>query len=166
MRDLVSALVGATRRIFAVGMLLLLIFYVFGVLFTLFFKDLQEDGYTEEDYFSRLDVTFFTLFQFMTLDSWSGVTKDILVPFPWAWIPIFTFIVVSSFVVINLVIAVICESVNEVQRQKIEQNIEQINSMVSHIEDSKVDIMHLESKMDEMRDLILELKKDIKEHKD
>ena len=143
MKNLVTALVGATRRIVAVALLLLLIFYIFGVVFTLLFKDLQEDGYSEEDYFSRLDKTLYTLFQFMTLDSWSAITKEVMVPYPWAWLPIFTFILVSSFVVINLFIAVICESVGEVQRQEMQQNVLQINSMLSMVEDKKADEISL-----------------------
>eukprot|EP00551_Chaetoceros_affinis_P016575 CAMPEP_0203705600 /NCGR_PEP_ID=MMETSP0091-20130426/50393_1 /ASSEMBLY_ACC=CAM_ASM_001089 /TAXON_ID=426623 /ORGANISM="Chaetoceros affinis, Strain CCMP159" /LENGTH=249 /DNA_ID=CAMNT_0050581065 /DNA_START=95 /DNA_END=844 /DNA_ORIENTATION=- len=167
MRNLVAALVGATRRLFAVGLLLLLIFYIFAVVFTNIFKDLQEDGYTEEDYFSRLDKTFFTLFQFMTLDSWSGVTKEIMVEYPWAWLPICAFIVVSSFVVINLFIAVICDSVAEVQRRDMEENLNQINSMLSMVEEKKeYDLRQLEDKIDELRELIMELRNERKQHSD
>ncbi len=166
MRNLVSALMVATKKIFAVGMLLLLIFYVFGVIFTLLFKDLQEDGYTEEDYFSRIDKTFFTLFQFMTLDGWSDITNQILVPYPWAWLPIFTFILISSFVVINLFIAVICDSVAEVQRREFEQNIQQINSKLSMVEDNKVsEIEFLEDKIDNLHELIKALRNDMKDLK-
>ena len=167
MRNLVAALVGATRRLFAVALLLLLIFYIFAVIFTNIFKDLYEDGYTNEDYFSRLDKTFFTLFQFMTLDGWSDVTKEVMAEYPWAWMPISVFIVVSSFVVINLFIAVICDSVAEVQRRDMEQNLMQINSMLSMVEDKKdQDITLLEDKIDELRELIMELRNEKKQHSD
>lgn len=167
MRNLVSALVDATKKIFAVGMLLLLIFYTFGVIFTLLFKDLQEDGYTEEDYFSRLDITLFTLFQFMTLDGWSDITKEILIAYPWAWLPIFTFILMSSFVVINLFIAVICDSVAEVQRREFEQNIMEINSKLSMVEDTNAaEINDLERKIDQLQEIILNLSNDLKKHLD
>lgn len=165
MRNLVTALLDATKRIFAVGMLLLLIFYMFGVIFTLLFKDLQEDGYTADDYFSRLDITFFTLFQFLTLDSWSYVTKQVMVAYPWAWAPICTFIALTSFLVINLVIAVICDSVAEVQRRELEQNIMQINSIISNVESRAAEITNLENKVDDLQKLIEELRKDIKSHK-
>ncbi len=136
-------------------------------MFTLFFKDLKEDGYLDEDYFSRLDVTFFTLFQFLTLDSWSSLTREIMVPYPWAWAPICLFIAVTSFVVINLVIAVICESVGEVERQEMEQNIQQLNSMISNVEEAKaLELAALEDKIDQLQMMIEELRKDLKFHKD
>jgi len=170
MRNLVTALIGATRKIFAVGMLLLLIFYVFAVSFTLVFKDLYEDGYTAEDYFSRLDKTFFTLFQLMTLDSWSYITKQVMVVFPWSWFPIMTFIMVSSFVVINLVIAVICDAVSEVQRIEIEETVQQINSMVSTVSKKQgyardMDIAMLENKIDDLQQIIQELRAEMKSQK-
>jgi len=48
---------------------MLLVFYIFGVMFTQLFQSSYEDGVTDVDYFSSLDRTFFTLFQLMTLDS-------------------------------------------------------------------------------------------------
>ena len=166
MRNLVSALLGATKRISAVAMLLLIIFYIFGVVFTLLFKDLQEDGYTEDDYFSRLDITFFTLFRFMTMD-WSYVTQQVMVAFPWAWAPIIAFIILTSFIVINLVIAVICESVGEVQRMEMEENLMQMNSMVTNTEEQKAEeIKHLEKKIDNLQQLIEELRYEMKQHKE
>ncbi len=167
MRNLVSALVVATKKIFAVAMLLLLIFYTSGVIFTLLFKDLKEDGYTEEDYFSRLDITLFTLFQFMTLDGWSDITKEVLTAYHWAWIPICTFILISSFVVINLFIAVICDSVAEVQRREFEHNIMQINSKLSMVEDNKAaEIFELEYKVEQLQEMIIGLRNDLRQRND
>lgn len=163
-RNLVSALIGATGRIVAVQLLLLIIFYIFGVIFTLLFKDLQEDGYTDEDYFSRLDITFFTLFQFLTMDAWTEIAKQVMVPYPWAWAPICTFIILTSFVVINLVIAVICESVGEVQRQEMEQNLMQMNSMITTAEEHKTtDMIQLEKKVDRLQGIIEELRNEIRQ---
>jgi len=152
MKDLVSALMKSTSRIFTVEILLVLFFYVFGVIFTQLFKNLYEEGYTTEDYFSRLDKTFFTLFQLMTLDSWSDITKQVMQVFPFAWAPIIIFIVISSFVVINLVIAVICDSVSEVQKIEFESHIERINSIAS--ERSQIGLRELELKLDKVTALV------------
>lgn len=132
LRDLVTALLGVMPRMAAIAVLLLIIFYIFAVMFTDLFGDLYGKGLTEEDYFSRLDLSLFTQFGMMTLD-WAGVAREIMnieeckvgfegcdcateeanceKTFTWAWIPIITFVMISSFIVFNLVIAVICDAV-------------------------------------------------------
>lgn len=57
LKNLVLALFGVMPRMFAIGLLLMLVSYIFAVMFTQLFKDLYEDGLTDEDYFGRLDNT-------------------------------------------------------------------------------------------------------------
>lgn len=97
---------------FAIWLLLCLISYIFAVMFTQLFKNLYETGATgDTDYFGRMDKTFFTLFQIMTLDAWADIARDAMTVYPWAWLPIITYVIVTGFVVVNLVIAVICDAV-------------------------------------------------------
>ena len=50
----------------------------------------------------------FTLFTVMTLEGWvDGVTKPIMEHHPYAWIYFFIFIVVTTFMVLNLFIGVV-----------------------------------------------------------
>jgi len=106
LKDLIMALIGVIPKMFAIGILLALVFYIFGVMFTQLFHNAYEDGLTEVDYFSTLHLSFFTLFQLMTLENWSYKTRDLMHAHPYAWLPMIVFILVSSFIVINLVIAV------------------------------------------------------------
>ena len=106
LKALVQALIGVIPKMFAIGILLALVFYIFGVMFTQLFRDAYADGLTEVDYFSSLHRSFFTLFQLMTLENWSYITRDLMTAHPFAWLPMMVFILVSSFIVINLVIAV------------------------------------------------------------
>jgi hypothetical protein len=63
MKNLVTALFGVLPRMAAIIFLLCMIFYIFGVMMTQLFGDLYPDGDTEVNYFTRLDNSFFTLFQ-------------------------------------------------------------------------------------------------------
>ena len=148
MRDLVLALMNVIPHMFAIGLLLLLIFYIFAVMFTELFKSLYADGVTSEDYFSRLDYTFFTLFQLMTMDSWSSITKEVMAVYSWAWLPFITFVVISSFIIINLVIAVICDAVAELQRNELEAQVKRINSDMA--EKEEISLIKLENKIDRL----------------
>ena len=112
LQNLIVALFGVVPRMAAIGLLLLLIFFIFAILMTSMWKDLWFDGDTSQDYFSRLDATFFTLFQIMTLDEWAGIAREVMVVQHWAWLPIITFVIITAFVVINLIIAVICDAIS------------------------------------------------------
>jgi hypothetical protein len=96
----------------AIGLMLFLIFYIFAVMFTQLFKDLYKDELTDYDYFSRIDGTFFTLFQIMTLDNWADVARQVIAVFTWAWVPFIAFVIISGFIVVNLIIAVICDAIS------------------------------------------------------
>ena len=98
-------------RMLAIGLLLFLVSYIFAVMFTQLFKDLYP-VHISEDYFGRIDDTFFTLFQIMTLDAWSDIAREVMVVYKWAWLPFVVFVIVTGFVVVNLIIAVICDAIS------------------------------------------------------
>jgi len=97
---------------FAIGILLLLVSYIYAVMCTQLFKDLYDRQLTDEDYFGRMDRTFFTLFQLMTLDSWTDVAREVMAVYSWAWMPIGSYVIITGFVVVNLIIAVICDAIS------------------------------------------------------
>ena len=155
MKEIVEALIKVQPRIFAIACLLFLVFYIYAVLMTTLFKPLYADGYLDEDYFGRLDKSFFTLFQLMTLDSWSYITKQCEEAYPWAWIPFVSFVTISSFTVINLVIAVICDAVSELQNMRVEEQLKQAESNISEKNDTT--IKHLENSIEELKELVEKL---------
>jgi hypothetical protein len=67
LRDLTEAMVSVMPRMLTIGGFLFLIMCIFAVLLTTLFRTAYQDGFTDEDYFSRLDLTFFTLFQMITM---------------------------------------------------------------------------------------------------
>jgi Ion transport protein len=111
MRNLVLALGNVMPRMAAISVLLLLIFYIYAVCFTQLFGDLYANGALDANYFGRMDNTFFTLFQIMTLDSWNPISQQLMAEISWAWLPMLSFVIISAFIVVNLVIAVICGAV-------------------------------------------------------
>jgi hypothetical protein len=116
MRNLVLALFSVIPRMIAIFLLLTLVSYIFAVMMTQLWKDLYIDGHTGDiDYFGRIDNTFLTLFQIMTLDAWSDVARQVMMVYTWGWLPIIFYIIIAGFVVVNLVIAVICDAVSALQ---------------------------------------------------
>ena len=67
-----------------------------------------------------MDLTFLTLFHIMTLDSWSTILNKLMIGNIWVWVPMILFFMISSFIVVNLIIAVICNVVAKLYNEKIE----------------------------------------------
>lgn len=113
MRNLVQALISIIPRLGAITALLLLIFYIFGVLFTELFGDLDLSG----EYFTRLDYSLLTLFTMMTME-WSDIARECMAQVSWAWVPFVSFIMITGFIVFNLIIAVVCDAVAVLEENK------------------------------------------------
>lgn len=113
MRNLVMALFDIMPRLGAITALLLLIFYIFAVLFTQLFGELELSG----DYFNRLDHSLLTLFVMMTME-WADIARECMDQLWWAWAPFVIFIMITGFIVFNLIIAVVCDAVAVIENKE------------------------------------------------
>lgn len=109
LRRVVEALVKAVPGILSIGALLLLLFYVCGVMATMLFKD------TFPEEFGSLSASLFSLFQIMTLDNWSAIARGMLDVHPWAPVFFVPYILLSAFTVLNLFIAVIVDAMQHLR---------------------------------------------------
>jgi hypothetical protein len=112
LRELIMAIGNVMPRIYAIGMLLLLVFYIFAVLFTELFGDLE----LSKNYFGSLDAALFTCMELMTLE-WAEIARETMRLKTWAWLPFLGFISVTGFIVFNLIVAVVCDAVKVVDQQ-------------------------------------------------
>jgi voltage-gated sodium channel len=110
LRVLALTLLKVIPKMLALVTMMLLLFYIFAVIFTNLFYDLYDEGQTSEDYFSRLDITAFTLFTMMTLDGWSNIAREVMAVHGWAWIFFLAFIIVSVVVLFHLMMAICLEA--------------------------------------------------------
>jgi voltage-gated sodium channel len=102
MRRVVSTLLGALPGLGAIAVLLSLIYYVFAVIATRIFGD------AFPDWFGTIADSLYTLFQVMTLESWSmGISRPVMEEFPYAWLFFVPFILIATFTFLNLFIAII-----------------------------------------------------------
>jgi voltage-gated sodium channel len=106
MRKVVGGLLSSLPGLGSVFGLIMIIFYVASVIATnLFHKDFPE-------WFGSLSTSAFTLFQVMTLESWAdGIARPVMEHFPYAWVFFILFILIATFIVFNLFIAVIVDSI-------------------------------------------------------
>lgn len=110
LRFVIEAMLHALPGLGAIAGLLALIFYVSAVIATNLF------GADHPDWFGSLPESLYTLFQLMTLDSWSsGVARPVMEVHPWAWLFFVPFILMATFVMLNLFVAVIVNTMQEMQ---------------------------------------------------
>ena len=105
LKRVVSGLLSALPGMGSIVLLLALIFYVFAVISTKLFKD------AFPEWFGSIGESSYTLFQIMTLESWSmGIVRPVMEQFPYAWVLFVPFIVATAFTVLNLFIGVIVDA--------------------------------------------------------
>ena len=85
-----------------------LFYYVYGIIGTSLF------GQRFPDWFGTLGTSVYSLFQVMTLESWSmGIARPVIAVFPYAWIYFVSYILITSFIVMNIVVGIVLNSINE-----------------------------------------------------
>jgi voltage-gated sodium channel len=108
LRRVVGAFLHAIPGLFGVIAVMAVFFYTAGVLATVLF------GTTHPQWFGSLGHSLFTLFQIMTLESWSmGVVRPVMESHPWAWAFFVPFIVIATFTILNLFIGIIVSTMQE-----------------------------------------------------
>ncbi|SJM62870.1 ion transporter [Gulosibacter sp. 10] len=109
LRRIAAAIIKAIPGIGAIAALMAIVFYVAAVMATSLFGD------EFPELFGTLPASLLSLFQIMTLDSWStGVMRPIMEVHPNAWLFFMPFILVSAFVMLNLFIAIIVDTMSNI----------------------------------------------------
>jgi voltage-gated sodium channel len=108
LRRVVAAFLHAIPGLMGVMAVMMIFFYVAAVLTTKLF------GATHPEWFGNIGASLYTLFQIMTLESWSmGIVRPVLATHPWAWAFFVPFIVIATFTILNLFIGIIVSTMQE-----------------------------------------------------
>ena len=104
------ALLASLPGMGSIVMLMGLLFYVAAVMATqLFGQDFPE-------WFGSIGASLYTLFQVMTLESWSmGIVRPVMEQYPLAWVFFVPYILIATFMMLNLFIAVIVNAMQDAQ---------------------------------------------------
>jgi len=143
MRTIVSALLGAIPGIFSISIMLLLFFYVFSIMAT----DIFGDAFPQ--WFGTLGESMYTLFQIMTLESWSmGIVRPVMEVFPLAWIFFVIYILVVTFVMINLFIGIIVDAIFTIKDdEKQEKKLNDIEKLQVEVRELKEIIINMDKRL-------------------
>ena len=134
LRRVVTAFLHAIPGLVSVIGLMGVLFYVAAVMATGFF------GQSHPQWFGHLGQSFYTLFQIMTLESWSmGIVRPIMETHPWAWMFFIPFIVFATFTTLNLFIGVIVSTMQEIGTQQ--ENVAEVAANKDQSIEEELDAM-------------------------
>ncbi len=139
LRAIIESLLRALPGMGWTALLLVLVFYIFAVMGTMLFRE------EFPEYWGNLGLSLFSLFQIMTLESWStGVARPMMESYPLIWIYFVPFILISSFMVLNLFIAIIVTATQSIhhdeeaeQHQALLSELKTINQRLERLENSR-----------------------------
>ena len=113
MRKIVSALISVIPGMLSIAALMSLFFYIFAIMAT----QLYSEKFPQ--WFGTLGESFYTLFQIMTLESWSmGIVRPVMEVYPLAWTFFVPFIFVVTFVMINLIVAIVVDAMSIINKKE------------------------------------------------
>ena len=151
MRRVVGALLSALPGLGSIALVLLLVFYVFGVIATHLF------GEAFPDWFGHLGRSLYTLFQVMTLESWSmGIARPVMQESPFAWVFFIIFILFATFTMLNLFIAIIVNAMQtftESEHKATEGLVENVGQSME--QELHAEVLSLRQEIRELRGLLL-----------
>jgi voltage-gated sodium channel len=108
LRKVVAAFIHAIPGLSGVMAVMSIFFYTAGVLATRLFSE------THPEWFGTLGRSLYSLFQVMTLESWSmGIVRPLMESHPWAWAFFVPFIIIATFTILNLFIGIIVSTMQE-----------------------------------------------------
>ncbi|MCR8548429.1 ion transporter [Salipiger sp. P9] len=140
LRRVVEGFVSALPGMGSVFLLMGVIFYIASVIATKLF------GTSFPEWFGTLGISAYTLFQIMTLESWSmGIVRPVMEVHPEAWMFFVPFILITTFAVVNLVVGLIVNSMQEAHA------VEEVAATEDYRDEVITRLRAIEARLDERR---------------
>lgn len=121
LRLIVAALVRSIPSVGHVMMLMSIVAYIYAIMGHQLFH--QHDP----EHWGTLGRSLLTLFNITTLDNWTQIMNAAMEHHPWSWVYFVSFVVVGTFVVINLFIAIIINSLDDAKRSHLQEGLEPVS---------------------------------------
>ena len=122
-------ILGIARSLAPIGAMAALTFfvlYIYGIVGWLLYAD------HDPEHFGNIGRALLTLFQILTLEGWNDVLDTEMELYSWSWIYFVSFVLIATFVVLNVVIAIIVNSMDEVRAMELERERKELVAAALH----------------------------------
>ena len=147
---------GIARSLAPIGGMAALTFfvlYMYGMLGWILYAD------HDPDRFGNIGRALLTLFQILTLEGWNEVLDKQMEYSSWAWVYFVSFVLIGTFVVLNVVIAIIVNSMDEVRAMELErERTELVAAALNEGEDDRLHerLQSLRGALDELEQALVD----------
>jgi len=144
LRLIVSTLVRSIPSMGHIILLMSIIFYIYAIAgFHLFHEH-------DPEHWRSLPIALLTLFRVVTLEDWTDVMYIAMEMDPWAWIYFVSFVVLGTFVIINLFIAVVLNNLEEAKQEQLRemQKPASKNEIIRELKETQSALARLQARLE------------------
>lgn len=146
LRSLINALLKAIPRMGYIGLLMFIIFYIYGAMGSMFFADIDETLWGD------VAISMLTLFRVATFEDWTDVMYATMEVYPLSWFYYLTFIFLTAFVFLNMMIGSILEVMGEerntLQTEQAHAEREKMSEQLNVMQEQLTELKTLMTKRD------------------
>ena len=145
LRVIVSALVRAIPSVGHVMVLMAIVVYIYAIMGYHLFSE------HDPKHWGSLGLAVLTLFEIITLEGWIEVMDSVRGVYPLAWLYFISFIVVGTFVVINMVIGIIINSLEEAKNSapRDPERPTPMDELLREVRETRAALRRIEGRLDE-----------------
>ncbi|WP_292158273.1 ion transporter [Brevundimonas sp.] len=160
LKRVVGALISALPGMGSIVLLIGLIFYVASVMATKLF------GADFPQWFGSIPASAYSLFQIMTLESWSmGIVRPVMEVQPYAWMFFVPFILSTTFTMLNLFIGIVVNAMQaeheeeaKAERHRLEEDLRQASEERQQVHaEEMADLAALRAEISDLRQAMTDL---------
>lgn len=131
LRMILDGLMDSVAKLAWTSIFFFVMYYIYAIIGIDFF------GEVYPGWFGDIWVAMFTLFQIMTFEGWTIIAEEVMKTHPMAWIYFISFILIVSYILINLIVGVIVSSLREKVNDEINRDNESIEQLCREIDEIK-----------------------------
>ena len=143
LRLIVTTLIRSIPSMFNVIALLSIIFYVYAVAGYHLFHE------ADPTHWRNLGIALLSLFRIVTLEDWTDIMYAAMEAHWWAWAYFVSFVVMGTFVVVNLFIAVVLNNLDEAKQERLAElrSEPSYKEIVAELERTRTTLARLEQRL-------------------
>ncbi|MCC5879551.1 MAG: ion transporter [Idiomarina sp.] len=150
LRMLMNALLKALPRMGYVALFMFIIFYIYGAVGSFLFHDINPF------YWDNIAISVLTLFRIATFESWTQIMYETMEVHPWSWIYYVSFIFLSAFIFLNMMIGIVLETM---QKESAAHELEQGEGEAADIKALRQGVDDVQAQLRRMEGLLQDREK-------
>jgi voltage-gated sodium channel len=155
LRILLRAMVRSVPPIVSLALLTFMLMYVYGMVGWILFGDEDPENWGD------VGQALLSTFQMLTLENWPQLLETGMEIHPASWIFFVSYVLIASFLVINILIAIIINSMEEVHDAEREAERTARRDRAEHLAEQEEETVTIAERLTALRDAIDELEQDL-----